>query len=171
MVKVQDCIEDQRIIADSFSAIDGVIREEEHVSFAEVRVDDDCVLGDRALIAEQAGEQHVLSVRKAKNDIGAQGRWNYGGIVAKLLFVERLRLPWLLFDERLRVNILPTLNDVAVIDGSAACGALRIRVHERAEGASAPVHVADIEGHTVCANHGNGFAIAISDWILRCNKD
>ena len=57
VLEVEDGVEDQRVAADGFAAVDGVVAEEQHVALAEVCIDDDGVFGDGIAFVQQAGEQ------------------------------------------------------------------------------------------------------------------
>ncbi len=46
VIVIQDGVEDERVGADGFAAIDGIVGEEKHIAFTEMGIDDDCVFGD-----------------------------------------------------------------------------------------------------------------------------
>ena len=52
VVEVHDCIEDQRIAPHRLSAVHRIVCEQQHVAFAQVRVDHDGMLGDGGLVAQ-----------------------------------------------------------------------------------------------------------------------
>jgi hypothetical protein len=57
MLAIQDGVEDQRVGADGFAAIDGVVAEQQHASLPQVRVHHHGVLGDRGTLVLKAVEQ------------------------------------------------------------------------------------------------------------------
>ena len=54
---VENRVEDQRIVADGFAAVDGVVAEEQHAALAEMRIHHHGVFGNRTSLIEQAVEQ------------------------------------------------------------------------------------------------------------------
>ena len=66
LLVVEDGVEDQRVIADSFAAIDGVVAEEQHIALAEMSVDDDGVLGDGAALSSRPSSSRVLLSEKRR---------------------------------------------------------------------------------------------------------
>ena len=53
MIEIQDCIEDQRVAPYRFAAVHRVICEQEYIAVAQVRIHDDGMFRDRALVTQQ----------------------------------------------------------------------------------------------------------------------
>src|ERR1035438_2505903 len=123
------------------------------------------MLGDGGSLVEKAVQQKSLGIGKAEDDVGAKFGGNELHVVAGLLLIQLLWLPWLLFDQRLGFGDLSALGRIPVVDVAAAGGAFGIGVHQNAATGVAE-GIADVEGHAAGADDGNAWAVTKGNGIV-----
>ena len=69
MVVVENRIEDQVVTSDRLSAIDGIVREQQHIARSQMSVHHNRALRDRARFVQKPGEQQSLLLAKPQNHL------------------------------------------------------------------------------------------------------